>query len=71
MDAELERLRRVETNYERDKAAMVREKAPVMARSESHEVGHAEGEEEYISPEKEALDIADRVANKLRKRAGI
>jgi hypothetical protein len=44
-DAELERLRRIEANYERDKAAMSREKAPALARSESHEVGHAEGEE--------------------------
>jgi hypothetical protein len=41
-DPELERLRRIEANYERDKAMLAREKAPALARSDSHEVGHAE-----------------------------
>jgi hypothetical protein len=40
---ELERLRKLEANYEKDKAALAREKAPALARSESHDIGHAEG----------------------------
>jgi hypothetical protein len=42
-DAELERLRRIEVNYEKDKSALAREKQPALARSESHDVGHAQG----------------------------
>ena len=42
-DPELERLRRIEANYEKDKAMLAKEKAPALARSESHDVGHAEG----------------------------
>jgi phage baseplate assembly protein W len=40
-DAELARLRRIEANYEKDKAML--ERQPALARSDSHEVGHAEG----------------------------
>jgi hypothetical protein len=47
-DAELERLRKIEANYEHDKAALAKEKAPALARSDSHDVGHAEGEERYV-----------------------
>jgi hypothetical protein len=43
-DREMERLRRIEANYERDKAMLEREKTPALARSDSHEVGHVEGE---------------------------
>ena len=39
---ELERLRKIEANYEKDKAALAREKVPALARSESHDIGHAE-----------------------------
>jgi hypothetical protein len=39
--AELERLRRIEANYERDKAMLRQDRA--LARSASHDVGHAEG----------------------------
>jgi hypothetical protein len=42
-DAELERLRRIEANSEKDKAMLAREKVPALARSDSHDVGHAEG----------------------------
>jgi hypothetical protein len=42
-DAELESHRRKEANYERDKALERREKLPALARSETHDVGHAEG----------------------------
>jgi hypothetical protein len=41
-DRELERLRKIEANYEKDRAEIAREKTPALARSESHEVGHAE-----------------------------
>ncbi len=42
-DGEVERLKRIEANYERDKAMLAKEKAPALARSASHDVGHAEG----------------------------
>ncbi|MDR0404010.1 MAG: hypothetical protein LBH35_10545 [Treponema sp.] len=42
-ERELERLRKIEANYEKDKAALAREKTPALARSESHDIGHAEG----------------------------
>jgi len=44
-DAELERLRKIEANYEKDKASLAKQKQPALARSESHEVGHAEGDD--------------------------
>jgi hypothetical protein len=34
----------MEANYERDKAMLERERQPALARSASHEVGHAEGD---------------------------
>jgi hypothetical protein len=39
--AELARLRRIEANYEKDKAML--ERQPALARSDTHDVGHAEG----------------------------
>jgi len=47
-DTELERLRKIEANYEKDKTNLVREKQPALARSESHDVGHAEGERDDV-----------------------
>jgi hypothetical protein len=41
-DAELERLRRIEANYERDKALLAREKQPLLARSIAHDMECAE-----------------------------
>jgi hypothetical protein len=71
-DAELDRLRRIEANYERDKAAMAKEKAPALARSESHDVGHAEdGGEEFIEPEKASLKMSGKLLEELIKRSGI
>ncbi|MDR0312031.1 MAG: hypothetical protein LBI14_00375 [Treponema sp.] len=62
-NAELERLRKIEANYERDKAMLARQKQPALARSESHDVGHAEGEGETIdSPEKTANAIYKDIA---------
>jgi hypothetical protein len=43
-DTEQERLRKIEANYEKDKAVLAKEKQPALARSESHDVGHAEVE---------------------------
>jgi len=40
-DAELGRLRKIEANYEKDKASLTKQKQPALTRSESHEVGHA------------------------------
>jgi hypothetical protein len=60
-DPEVERLRRIEANYERDKAMLAREKAPALARSDSHEVGHAEGEEEEESS-------TDRVIGRMSRK---
>jgi hypothetical protein len=41
-DREVERLRKIEENYLKDKAALAREKAPALARSASHDVGTAQ-----------------------------
>jgi hypothetical protein len=43
-DTEQERLRKIEVNYEKDKAVLAKEKQLALARSESHDVGHAEVE---------------------------
>jgi hypothetical protein len=43
-DPERERLKKIEENYEKDKAMLAKQKQlPVLARSESHDVGHAGG----------------------------
>jgi hypothetical protein len=69
-DTELERLRRVEANYEKDKAMLAKEKAPALARSESHDIGHAETDEEI-----DLSEIARRqqkvLIQELRGRKGI
>jgi hypothetical protein len=58
---ELERLRKLEANYEKDKAALAREKAPALARSESHDIGHAEGSGEVV------VDIEKFVKEHIRE----
>ena len=45
-ETELERLRKIEENYEKDKAMLARQKQPALARSESHDIGHAGGDSE-------------------------
>jgi hypothetical protein len=72
-DAELERLRKIEANYEHDKAALAKEKAPALARSASHEVGHAEegGEGETENLQKIALLQQRSIARELRRREGV
>jgi hypothetical protein len=41
-DPERERLKKIEENYEKDKTMLAKQKQlPVLARSESHDVGHA------------------------------
>jgi hypothetical protein len=42
---ELEKLRRINANYEHDRRILEREKTPALARSATHDVGHAEGNE--------------------------
>ncbi len=67
-DAEMDRLRRIEANYERDKAALAREKQPVLARSASHDVGHAEGtitDREADKPEKIGKLLSDELKKNL------
>ncbi|GHV53902.1 hypothetical protein AGMMS49579_13500 [Spirochaetia bacterium] len=70
-DAELERLRRIEANYEKDKAMLAKEKVPALARSDSHEVGHAEGMEEDMEPQKATMVISNDLVDELRQRAGV
>jgi hypothetical protein len=71
-DAEFERLRKINANYEKDKAKLARERAPALARSASHDIGHAEGsEEDTISAKQVLLDVSDRLVDTLRKRARI
>jgi len=66
-DAELERLRRVEANFEKDKAALARRKQPALARSESRDVGHAEGiGDDTDSSEKTADAIYKNIARILQ-----
>jgi hypothetical protein len=61
---ELERLRKIEANYEKDKAALAREKAPALARSESHDIGHAEGSgEEIMDIEKLSTIVSKNLRN--------
>jgi hypothetical protein len=69
-DLELERLRRIEANYEKDKAMLAKE-APALARSDSHDVGHAEGGEEEADLEKIATKQLKNVVSDLRKRKGV
>lgn len=63
-DGELERLRKIEANHEKDKASLARQKQPALARSESHDVGHAEGTgDETDSTEK----ITDAIYKNIAK----
>lgn len=41
--SEEEKLRKIEANYIKDTAMLAKEKAPALARSDTHEIGHAEG----------------------------
>jgi hypothetical protein len=69
-DRELERLRKIEANYEKDKAALVREKAPALARSESHDIGHAvsfqNDELSRMELGKMTDDFQDEIVDKLK-----
>ncbi|MDR0320587.1 MAG: hypothetical protein LBI28_03720 [Treponema sp.] len=70
MNAELERLRKIEANYEKDKASLARQKQPVLARSESHDVGHARGASEIRQPKQFLWDLSDKVVDRLKRKAG-
>jgi hypothetical protein len=67
-DPELARLRRIEANYERDKAMLEREKQPALARSATHEVGHAEGVEEEVPSRMEIKKMSAQLENKLKSK---
>ena len=45
-DREAARMTRINENYEHDRAVLAREKTPALARSDTHDVGHAEGMED-------------------------
>jgi hypothetical protein len=67
--------RKAEANYERDKAEIARKRQPALARSESHDVGHAGGEGEYdgMAPKNIAnasQDVIDMVRRSLREKYG-
>jgi hypothetical protein len=70
-NAELERLLKIEANYEKDKAALARRKQPALARSESHDVGHAEKIENNEDLIKIARLRRKDVIDELRMRKGI
>jgi hypothetical protein len=71
-DTELERLRRIEVNYERDKAALAREKQPALARSESRDVGHAQGSAEAEAGQTKQFirELSDKVVGSLKNKVG-
>ena len=72
-NGELERLRKIEANHEKEKAALARQKQPALARSESHDVGHAEGTGNMRTGNAEQFlrELSDRVADRLRRKAGV
>jgi hypothetical protein len=70
-DGERERLRRIEKNYEQDKAMLAKEKVPALARSDSHEVGHAGGSGETANLQKIAKLQRKDIAKELRRREGV
>jgi hypothetical protein len=66
----MERLRRIEANYEKDKAKLAREKAPALARSASHDVGHAEGSvtKQFATPVNVGKKLLSEFLDEARKR---
>ena len=71
-DRELERLRKVEENYEKDKKELSKREIPVLARSESREVGHAvggEGENE-VNPKRMNGKMRNMIKEELRNMSG-
>jgi hypothetical protein len=70
-DAEIERLRQIEANYEHDKARMTKEKTPVLARSDSHDVGHAEGSGGDFDLKKIAQKQRINILQELKSRKGV
>jgi hypothetical protein len=69
-DAEFERLQKIEANFEKDKA-LERKKQPALARSESHDVGHAEGTVEARRPKQFLTLLSDRAVEMLKKKVGL
>jgi hypothetical protein len=67
-DAELERLRKINANYEKDKAKLAREKAPALARSASHDIGHAEGSGEIHDRERTKKQMSKKLQVEFEKK---
>jgi len=59
----IDRLKRIEANYEKDKAMLAKERAPALARSDTHDVGHAEGVD--VGAESNRSEIK-RMSSKLK-----
>jgi len=71
VNSEQERQRKIEANYEKDKAVLAKEKQPVLARSESHDVGHANGTEDSDDLKKIARLQQKEEINELRTSKGV
>jgi hypothetical protein len=70
-DTEQERMRKIEANYEKDKAVLSKEKQPALARSESHDVGHA-GKIEDDEDLRKVLRLRQKeLINELRREKGV
>ena len=70
-DAEIERLKRIEANYKKDKAMLAKERTPALARSDTHDVGHAEGTDQDNQDIKRiAKQLSKNVKDELARRKG-
>lgn len=70
-DTEIERLKRIEANYKKDKAMLAKERAPALARSDTHDVGHAEGTDQDNQDIKRiAKQLSKNVKDELARRKG-
>jgi hypothetical protein len=65
-DREAERMARINAHYEHDRAVLAREKTPALARSDTHDVGHAEGVEQTGNIDKTASQVNRDILNQLR-----
>jgi len=66
--AEFERLRKVEANFKNDKADLAKQKQPALARSETHDVGHAGGSGERSGISVKSIPLAtDMVLQMIRQ----
>jgi len=66
----IDRLKRIEANYKKDKAMLAKERAPALARSDTHDVGHAEGtiEKQPDNPEKIGKHLVDTFLTEAKEK---